>query len=122
MFGVPAVGIADGGTWLVTANGEARRVSPNLLCDVAPGGDRLLRCAPCDGELQAITVDGRPIELYGIGWAAAWRPPLHGSPPMAPLAARSSEMESPGATPCPTIAVWDLQSRLVALGYLHHAA
>ena len=63
MFGVPAVGVADGGTWLVPSRatrGACRPICCAMWLPAAPSPG-----AAGDGELQAITVDGRPIECMG---------------------------------------------------------
>jgi hypothetical protein len=114
---IPSEGIGDGGgTWSVSRDGTRRLVSPHLVCDLSPDGERMLVRTADDRILLLRVADGYPLEDLGPGWAVAWRPAPRGEPPSSPLAEKSPRLAL--TTPrAQGSAVEELQRRLAELGY-----
>lgn len=117
LLAVPHENIIDGsGTWLIRRDGSTQHISPHMITDLAPDGQRML-ARSADGQIVVVHLpDGAVETTIGAGVFATWRPAPQGSPPASPLAAKSPTLHV--ATPrMEGEAVRELQQRLSALGY-----
>jgi hypothetical protein len=106
----------DGGTYLINRDGTTTRLSPHMICDLAPDGQRMLVRTDAGVIAVANAADGMVTNELGTGVTAAWRPTLQGPVPPAPLAVQSPTLRL--ATPrMQGDAVKAAQQRLADLKY-----
>ncbi len=113
---LPDESLRSGGGTYIARPGAIQLVSPHIMCDLAPDGERMLARTDAGRVVVVRIADGAVEADLGAGFAAAWRPATRGPAPDAPLATMSPTLRLTE----PRIegeAVRELQQRLTDQGF-----
>lgn len=103
------------GTWKVTLDGTTTKLTPHVLINLHPDGQRFLAYTVENHIVEVSARTGELLQDLGIGITAAYRPTVLGPAPTAPLAAKSPTLRRGVAGQ--EAAVKEVQQLLKDLGY-----